>query len=88
MIKTQQLRVNKYYYQEITNEKTDNMKNIITFLLVFFTATTVWAEKITVSGVVTDTNNEPLIGVNVTVKNVPGLGAITDLDGRYQIEID
>ncbi|HJC95019.1 MAG TPA: TonB-dependent receptor plug domain-containing protein, partial [Candidatus Phocaeicola gallinarum] len=64
------------------------MKNIITFLLVFFTATTVWAEKITVSGVVTDTNNEPLIGVNVTVKNVPGLGAITDLDGRYQIEID
>ena len=56
MIKTQQLRVNKYNYQEIT------------ILLVFFTATTVWAEKITVSGVVTDTNNEPLIGVNVTVK--------------------
>ena len=26
-------------------KNTDKMKNIITFLLVFFTATTVWAEK-------------------------------------------
>ena len=64
------------------------MKNIITFLLVFFTATTVWAEKVIVSGTVVDSNKEPLIGVNVTVKDAPGLGTITDIDGRYRIEID
>ena len=33
-------------------------------------------------------NKEPLIGVNVTVKDAPGLGTITDIDGRYRIEID
>lgn len=66
----------------------DKMKNIITFLLVFFTATTVWAEKVIVSGTVVDSNKEPLIGVNVTVKDAPGLGTITDIDGRYRIEID
>ena len=49
-------------------KNTDKMKNIITFLLVFFTATTVWAEKVIVSGTVVDSNKEPLIGVNVTVK--------------------
>ena len=40
-----------------------------------------------VSGVVTDANNEPLIGANVTVKNVPGLGAITNIDGKYTIKM-
>lgn len=52
-------------------KNTDKMKNIITFLLVFFTATTVWAEKVIVSGTVVDSNKEPLIGVNVTVKVLP-----------------
>lgn len=69
-------------------KNTDKMKNIIAFLLVFFTATTVWAERIIVSGTVVDSNKEPLIGVNVTVKDTPGLGTITDIDGRYRIEID
>lgn len=45
-------------------------------------------EKIEVSGVVTSENKEPLIGVNVTVKDVPGLGAITDIDGKYKIKIE
>ena len=42
-------------------------------------------KKIEVTGVVTDMNNEPLIGVNVTVKDQAGLGAITDINGRYKI---
>ena len=29
-------------------------------------------------------NKEPLVGVNVTVKDKPGLGAITDINGRYK----
>ena len=35
--------------------------------------------NIVVKGVVTDTNKEPMIGVNVSIAEMPGLGAITDL---------
>ena len=47
-----------------------------------------WAENIVVTGVVTDAQKEPLVGVNVTVKDVPGLGAITDINGKYKIAIE
>lgn len=41
----------------------------------------------TVTGKVIDgTNNEPLIGVNVSIKNEPGLGTITDINGKYTIK--
>ena len=46
------------------------------------------AKQIVVTGTVVDANNEPLIGVNVTVKNMPGLGAITDIDGKYSIKME
>ncbi|WP_298648242.1 TonB-dependent receptor [uncultured Proteiniphilum sp.] len=46
------------------------------------------AKTLEVTGIVTDENNEPLIGANVVVKDVPGLGAITDMDGRYKIKIE
>lgn len=43
---------------------------------------------ITVSGVVTDADSkEPLIGVNISVKDTPGMGVITDIDGKYEIKI-
>lgn len=38
-------------------------------------------KKIEITGTVLDNNNEPLIGVNVTIKNMPGLGSITDING-------
>ncbi|WP_080903208.1 TonB-dependent receptor [Parabacteroides sp. Marseille-P3160] len=41
-----------------------------------------------VTGIVTDKNNEPLIGANVIVKDIPGLGVITDIEGRYKIKIE
>ena len=44
-------------------------------------------QELTVTGTVLDENNEPLIGVNVSVQNVPGLGAITDIDGKYTIKM-
>ena len=63
-------------------------QNLILICLLLFSAG-LWAQdKIVVTGVVTDTNKDPLIGVNVTVKDQPGLGAITDMDGRYTINID
>ena len=63
---------------------------IIAFLYCFMLGITAQQnnqKQIVVSGVVTDANNEPLIGANVTVKNVPGLGAITNIDGKYTIKM-
>lgn len=33
-------------------------------------------------------SQEPLIGVNVTVKDMPGLGSITDMNGHYSITME
>lgn len=44
-------------------------------------------ETIEVTGIVMYQNKEPLIGANVVVKDVPGLGAITDIDGKYKIKV-
>ena len=66
------------------------MKNfIITIALLFVFSIGVYAQNtIEVTGIVTDSNKEPLIGVNVAVKDMPGLGTITDVNGRYKIKVE
>ena len=44
-------------------------------------------EEVTITGIVTDEGKNPLIGVNVSVSNAPGMGAITDVDGRYSLKL-
>src|SRR5690606_33869724 len=44
-------------------------------------------EEVTISGIVTDVNDEPLPGVSVSILNVPGLGARTDNAGKYSIKV-
>lgn len=61
------------------------IKYIISIYLLLFSTIIFAQEKIEVTGVVTDTNKEPLVGVNVTIKDQAGLGAITDINGRYKI---
>ena len=65
------------------------MKNFlfICMLLLGLSTSALAQESIVVTGVVTDTNKEPMIGVNVSISNIPGLGAITDLNGKYSIII-
>lgn len=43
--------------------------------------------EIVVKGVVLDETKTPLIGANVVVKDVPGLGVITDMDGKFSIKM-
>lgn len=64
------------------------MFRIITvFLAVFLTATTGYAQKTRVHGVVTDkSSGEPLIAANVLVAE--GRGVVTDLDGNYSINVE
>ena len=50
-------------------------------------ASQAWAQGSVVSGVITsNTDSEPLIGVSVLVKGTT-IGTITDLDGRYTLEV-
>lgn len=43
--------------------------------------------RLKVTGVVTDSKGESVIGANVIVKGDPGIGAITDVEGRYEINL-
>ena len=49
---------------------------------------TIWAQKNVseITGTVLDENKEPLIGVNIVIKDNPGLGTITNVDGQFRIK--
>ena len=63
----------------------NNLKYRITALIVGLTAVlTVSAQQ--VKGVVTDANNEPLVGVSVFVEGTT-TGTVTDIDGKYGLDV-
>lgn len=57
----------------------------LTFLTLV--AQTAWAQSKTVKGKVTDSSDEPLIGVSVTIKGTQNTGVITDVNGDYTITV-
>ena len=59
---------------------------LIALTLMVCTATTVFAQNITVTGTVIDASNEPLIGVNVQVRGTT-TGAITDINGSFSVQV-
>ncbi|MDR3184106.1 MAG: TonB-dependent receptor [Prevotellaceae bacterium] len=73
------------------------MKKITLYIIVFLCAAiTAGAQatgnvplaKMEITGTVTDTQGEPLIGVSVVVKNKAGLGTATGVDGSYRITVE
>jgi len=60
------------------------IKSLLAIMLLF-TTTVSFSQTITVSGIVTDAANEPLIGVSVYVKGTTS-GVATNLDGRYTLQ--
>ena len=60
--------------------------SLLALILMVCMATTVFAQNVMVTGIVTDTSNEPLIGVNVLVKGT-ATGAITDINGKFSVQI-
>lgn len=64
-----------------------NRKAWLVALMVISIAFPALAQKITVSGTVTDATGEPLIGASVLVKGTME-GTATDIDGNYRIEAD
>ena len=55
------------------------IKKLLVFFLTIFTMTA-YAQNVTMTGTVVDTDNLPLIGVNVVIKGT-STGTTTDLDG-------
>ncbi len=60
---------------------------IFLLTLVFMASTALAYAQKNVTGTVTDSRGEALIGVTVTVKGLPGVGTITDIDGRYSLSV-
>lgn len=64
-------------------------KYLILFVaLLSFSLNALAQELVTVKGKVTDTQGEAMIGVNIAVVDKPGLGAVTDIDGNYQLRME
>lgn len=61
---------------------------VLSFLTIIIVTGSAYAQQeVTITGQVTDANNEPLPGVNVLVKGT-NLGTSTDVNGRYAININ
>ncbi len=63
-----------------------NAKTLLVFGILLMGVSSIWAQR-KISGTVTDASSgEPLIGANVLVVGT-GEGAVTDLDGKYQLNV-
>lgn len=63
-------------------------KYLAIFLLMLVVPLTISAQQtITVTGTVTDTQDEPMIGVNITVKDV-AVWEPTDINGNFSIKME
>ena len=51
------------------------------------TAQAAKSNELTVSGIVSD-NDEPLIGVAISILDKPGMGTVTDVDGKFTIKAE
>jgi len=63
-----------------------NTRALLTFLLLLCLAVTAYSQRI-LTGTVSDAEGEPLIGANVIIKDYPGTGTSTDVEGRYSLEV-
>ena len=64
------------------------LKSVVVFLMLLVTgsAMTLSAQNRTISGKVFDANDEPLIGVTIAVESAT-IGAITDIDGAFTLQV-
>jgi len=62
-----------------------NLSKGVVFILMWTLSLCLYAQGITVRGVVTDTKGEPLVGVTVQVEGT-STGTITDMDGNFTLQ--
>lgn len=64
-----------------------NLRLLATAVMCMCVSAAVWAQQITVTGNVTDSEGEPVIGASV-VATESGNGVVTDIDGNYTIKVN
>lgn len=62
------------------------MKKILVVNIAIFFTFLLSAQQVTITGIVTDMNNEPLPGVSVIIRGTTR-GTATDIDGKYSINV-
>ncbi|MFR9555815.1 MAG: TonB-dependent receptor [Rikenellaceae bacterium] len=64
------------------------MKRFYLFIIALALVMSVNAQStVRLSGRVTDSSNDPIVGAIVTINELPGKGAATDVDGRFAISV-
>lgn len=63
------------------------MKQFFIFLLFYLLSFNHAFSQKTISGKVTDSAGDPVIGANIIVKEAPGVGTITDIEGMYSFNV-
>lgn len=64
------------------------MRIKLLFTLAAMLMSSLWAEAINVEGTVTDESGMSVIGAAVQIKGNAQAGAVTDIDGKFSIEVD
>lgn len=70
----------------ITEGNLNRSRILFILCMLFMSATTMFAQKISVSGTVADSNGEPLPGVNILEQGTNN-GTITDMDGNFSFNV-
>lgn len=67
-----------------------NLKFIFFVSIIFAFTANFYAQTVTVTGKVTDSKNEPIVGANVSTSTKNGLtvGTVTDFDGNYEMTVN
>ncbi len=63
------------------------MKKLFSIIVAFLLFNSILLSQGVVRGKISEKSGETLIGVTVTLKEKPGVGSITDLDGNYSLKI-
>lgn len=63
------------------------MKKITLLLMLITLCTTVWAQRRLTGTVLEDPSGDPIIGATIQVQSQKGKGTVTDLDGKFTIDV-
>lgn len=61
------------------------VSKVLSMVFVALCSLNTFSQTLTVSGTITDIENEPLIGVTVIVQGNASIGTVTDIDGNYRL---
>ena len=73
-------------YQNLIKRNWKYYPVLLLFFFIFSEGNILFAQQKTVSGTVTDADNNPLQSVSITIRNAPSVGTTTNSSGNFSIE--